>query len=571
MRQLYLLLATFPILFASNTKAQDVANFTFTIGANATVSFTNTSVINGSADRKAVWYFGDGTQQATGVLANTQHHYNNNGAYNACLKIYKYTGEHDSVVTADVCKTINIQSIEEDNCKAEFEVGSNDSAFTRLFVAQPWHNNNKKAEQICWNFGDNNDTCINYNTSSTLNYAVYHTYKEQGTYSVCVTVKYQGGCSAHFCREIKIAGTGTCKTEYRTEAENASPLSKYFIAQPLHSLQKKPVRICWKFGDGKDTCVQYVTSPGQHYVVKHEYAHAGRYEVCVKVLFEGGCEAHYCREETVTEPAPHSDTCFVNINEVAATYSRRERKFYVGLTPGKVPLKTCWRFGDGTDSCVTLSHPLKEHELTMAHEYPAPGRYELCAKVWYDGGCEALKCRVVEIAAANSNLCGGYMTDSLIAIRSVSFKGFSIMNANDHVISWRWSFGDGSFADGKEARHEYEKGGNYPVCLFIKTDFGCETKICKTIGVRGGDNEAQLQLSPNPVAGILHAVFKSTLKEEVTVRIYNANGLLVKIYTRNVIVGTNTWDFDLSTLSTGLYSVIVQSPHQLANAIIFKQ
>jgi hypothetical protein len=207
----------------------------------------------------------------------------------------------------------------------------------------------------------------------------------------------------------------------------------------------------------------------------------------------------------------------------------------------------------------------------MVHQYPAPGRYESCAKVWYDGGCEALKCRVVEIAAANTNLCGGYMTDSLIAIRSVLFKGFSIMNANDHVISWRWSFGDGSFADGREARHEYEKGGNYPVCLFIKTDLGCETKICKTISVRGGDNEVQLQLSPNPVVSVLHAVFKSTLKEEVTVRIYNASGLLVKIYTRNVILGINTWDFNLSTLPTGLYSVIVQSPHQLASAIIFKQ
>jgi hypothetical protein len=70
---------------------------------------------------------------------------------------------------------------------------------------------------------------------------------------------------------------------------------------------------------------------------------------------------------------------------------------------------------------------------------------------------------------------------------------------------------------------------------------------------------------------VLHAVFKSTLKEEVTVRIYNASGLLVKIYTRNVILGINTWDFNLSTLPTGLYSVIVQSPHQLASAIIFKQ
>jgi hypothetical protein len=61
------------------------------------------------------------------------------------------------------------------------------------------------------------------------------------------------------------------------------------------------------------------------------------------------------------------------------------------------------------------------------------------------------------------------------------------------------------------------------------------------------------------------------LQEQVTINIYAANGLLLKTYSRMAFQGTNTWDMDVSTLPAGVYSVIISSPHQLANAIFFKQ
>ena len=569
MRQLYLPLTIFYTLLSCIGRTQDLANFSFTIGTSNTVSFINTSALSGG-ERKAIWYFGDGTHQITPALANTEHHYNNGGEYTVCLKIYKYTSSNDSVVTADVCKTILLTTSDQ-SCKAGFEAGTApDLRLTKIFMAQPWHSSGKKPEQICWKFGDNTDTCINYDPASPHNYAVYHTYREQGAYNVCVIIKYQGGCQADFCHQVNVGEAADCKTAYRTETPNDRPLIKYFIAQPWNSQQKKPLRICWTFGDGKDTCVQYTTAPDQHYVVKHGYAHAGRYEVCVRVLFDGGCEARYCGVDTVHEPT-HPDTCFVNVYETANTATRLERKFYAGLTPGKIPLKICWRFGDGKDSCINVSNPPTDRELIMVHAYPAPGRYELCTRVWYDGGCIAEKCRVVEIATAGTDLCGGYMIDSLIDFRTVLFRGFSMINTNDHVISWRWTFGDGTSADGQEVKHAFANGGTYTVCLSIKSDLGCETKICKRLNVQGGNQEAQLQLSPNPVTHILHVVFKSAFTEEITIRIFNANGVLVKLYTRGAVAGINSWDFDVSTLPSGVYSVIVQSTRQLANAIVFKQ
>jgi hypothetical protein len=51
----------------------------------------------------------------------------------------------------------------------------------------------------------------------------------------------------------------------------------------------------------------------------------------------------------------------------------------------------------------------------------------------------------------------------------------------------------------------------------------------------------------------------------------NANGVTVRSYVRNVIVGNNTWDIDLSTLMPGIYSFVLQSPNQLSSALFLKQ
>ena len=161
------------------------------------------------------------------------------------------------------------------------------------------------------------------------------------------------------------------------------------------------------------------------------------------------------------------------------------------------------------------------------------------------------------------------MTDSMIGPRTFKFKAFAIHNPNDPVISYRWTFGDGTSAVGPEVTHTYNAGGEYRVCLTIVTQSGCETKICNTVRVPG-NNQAILQLSPNPVINILHALFLSTHNETVTIKIINSSGVVVRTFTRPAVVGANNWDFDLATLLPGTYLFSVQSPNQQASAIFIK-
>lgn len=572
MRKFYLLLTLVAAIFFINTNAQDVAGFNFTIGPNNLVSFTNTSTLNGQSERKAYWSFGDGSQIITPALSNTQHQYTAAGSFTVCLKIYKYsnTGTIDTIITSQICKIISIQT-DSDHCAANFtDHNSNVSPLIKIFAAQPQHNNNKKPEKICWEFGDGKDTCIQYNPANASNYTAQHNYTRAGEYKVCIRIKYQGGCEAYYCREIRVGLPipDSCQADFRFEQLNATPLGKKFIPILPNAGQKKPTRICWIFGDGKDTCIQYSAGYTGNYSVNHQYTQHGNYEACVKIFYEGGCEAKKCKAVTILPPPV--DSCHLKIFQVQTNIQSLEKAFYATTSPDKIAEKICWNFGDGTDTCINLPSPLTSASLAIRHRFPSPGVYRVCAKVLYARGCTAHYCIEV-IIRNNTNICGGYFVDSLIDPRKILFKGYSIMSGQDQVVSWRWTFGDGSSGTGQDVKHEFAQGGNYEVCLYIKTSLGCETRICKKIIVRGNTSAPQLHLSPNPVSTTLHAEFQSYFQEQVNISIYNSNGLVIRSYSKNAVQGMNSWDFNLATLPAGVYSVIVASAQQMANAIFFKQ
>lgn len=576
MKKIYLLLL---LLSSSLLKAQTGVSVNFTFNPDPllnNVVFTNTSTNLGDGPKKAFWSFGDGTGQVTGGLDGATHHYASSGTYQVCLKIYKYASNtNDSVLLGSACKSVTLQQI----CTAAFQYrdslsGSPFVHYVKFFAAG-YNNANKPIREVCWSFGDGSDTCLQATASTSpaalLN--ILHKYTENGTYNVCLKIKYEGGCVAEKCNTITLTSptiADSCRAGFTVQPITATPLGRKFIAQPWHSNGKKPVRICWTFGDGKDTCIQYPSSYTGDYWVEHKYANYGQYEVCVAIKYDGGCEKRKCERVVVAQPMPPADSCTFTLNESPVATSSLERKFYIGIMNNRVAEKICWNFGDGIDTCVILSTPLNPQQLIITHRYAAPGNYTVCAKVYYAGGCVAYRCKLISITVPHSNICGGYMQDSVIAPRTIRFKGTGIHNPNDNVVSYTWTFGDGTTGSGQAATHVYAGPGRYNVCLFLKMASGCEAKICKTAGVEG-NSQPQLILSPNPVANVLTAQFFSLFQQTVTVKIFNANGLMVRSYVRNASVGANTWTFDVGALPTGVYSVIVQSPNQFATAIFFKQ
>ena len=164
----------------------------------------------------------------------------------------------------------------EATCRANFEVSyAASSPLTKKFTAIPWHSENKRPVLICWKFGDGTDTCIQYSNTNPGPYSVTHHYQQPGTYEVCVKIVYQGGCEARKCKEVIVGEF--CRADFEKLAITSAIDPHYvsFKALPWHSENKKPKKICWTFGDGKDTCIEYGPNYTGNYVVRHKYREAG--------------------------------------------------------------------------------------------------------------------------------------------------------------------------------------------------------------------------------------------------------------------------------------------------------
>ena len=525
---------------------------------------------NNKKPQRICWRFGDGRDTCINYPNNytgqyvVSHTYQHRGLYEVCVKIDYFGG-----CEARKCKEIRIGE-RPDTCRADFVKlpATVNNPLRAYFKALPSHNNNKKPQRICWRFGDGQDTCINYPNSYTGQYIVSHTYQQRGLYEVCVKIDYFGGCEARKCDNVQIGQRDSCSADFEREpVHGTSPLTVGLKALPWNNNNRKPSRICWQFGDGRDTCINYPENYSGMYNVVHHYQQPGQYEVCVRIIYYGGCEARKCKNIVV--PPPQA-VCSVRLFEITPSITSLTRGFVAipSSTPPRRPVSVCWRFGDGQDTCIMVDSTQPNLNFTIRHTYPGPGVYHACVKITYQGGCMATDCKEVVIRSAAS-ICGGFMIDSLMAPRTFKFKGFSIHAPNDEVIGYRWTFGDGTSATGREVTKTYNHGGNYEVCLMIKTRLGCETKICRTVRVPG-NNQPALVLTPNPVISVMHVNYFSTHTEQVNVKILNAMGNQVRMFTRNVNVGPNNWSHDLSNLLPGVYSYIVQSPNQLASAIFIK-
>ena len=525
---------------------------------------------NNKKPQRICWQFGDGKDTCINYPAGyngqylVYHRYNQPGRYEVCVGI-RYAGGCE----ARKCEAVIIGR--PDSCRADFErlPSATPNPLDAAFKAIPWHNNNKKPRRICWQFGDGRDTCISYPENYNGIYGIRHLYPEPGRYEVCVNIDYFGGCESRQCKGIIIQRPDSCRANFERLPLNATtPLTAGFKAIPWHNNDKKPKTICWQFGDGRDTCIQYPENYTGNYQVIHRYLQPGDYNVCVGIIYYGGCDARKCKEINIPPPPV---TCQVRLLEITPSISSLVRGFLAvpHATPARRPLRICWSFGDGEDTCIMIDPQQPLPDLMIRHTYPAPGIYRACVRILFDGGCRADDCKEVVIRSA-TNICGGFMTDSLTGPRSYRFKGFSIHAPNDEAIGFRWTFGDGSSAEGREVNHVYQQAGDYEVCLYTRTRLGCITKVCRTVRVPG-NNEPALVLTPNPVINNLHARFRSTHTEQVTIRLLNNNGVPLRTLVRNVTTGINQWDFEVGGLLPGLYSLVVQSPNQLASAIFIKQ
>lgn len=160
---------------------------TFTNTGNANLQTFNATPLN--VNWTYSWDFGDNTF-GNGVI--TTHTYTSTGTFTVCLTVT------DSALncTSTFCDTVNIPT--QSTCPVTF---TNVSLLgTQTFSAQPLSIFNT----YTWSFGDN--------TTGT-GAVTTHTYLAPGTYTVCVTMTTQLGCTSTYCDTVNVAPVGLAEQE----------------------------------------------------------------------------------------------------------------------------------------------------------------------------------------------------------------------------------------------------------------------------------------------------------------------------------------------------------------------
>ncbi|MFM7014861.1 MAG: PKD domain-containing protein [Bacteroidota bacterium] len=236
-------------------------------GCNASFSSFDSSgyiyfIPNTAPPATYLWNFGDNTTSTSSLPV---HHYNAYGTYYVCLTVQTMG------MTCTYCDTVLYYG--SSPCNANFTAYP-DSVTTGLVYFS--NNSTGNFTNAYWSFGDG--------TSSSLLNPV-HTYSQQGTYLVCLTVYNNTGCQSSYCDSVIVGNP-------------SGPCTPVFYAFPDSTIGNGVVNFglinncgnsgwtyTWNFGDG--------TSGTGLYPV-HVYQTAGTFWVCVDAVDANGNVLTWC-------------------------------------------------------------------------------------------------------------------------------------------------------------------------------------------------------------------------------------------------------------------------------------
>lgn len=418
------------------------ASFEYDITDEGSVHFFS-STEPGPGDVTSYWWsFGDGTY---GDGDDPWHEYSETGEYDVCLVVTFYDG-----CVAEYCYTIYVEvpGGGGGDCEAYFE-WEGDCLFMHFFEAV----SGVDVDHYFWNFGDGGE-------SEEANPG--HEYAEEGTYEVCLSIVTADSCEDTYCATVTVedCGSGDCFAEFEWDADELLVLFEAETDPGPGDVES----YTWDFGDG---------TTGDGASPDHEYDEPGVYTVCLTVVFSTGCIDEYCHEVEVSDGGGGGSDCDAEFSVISiepdgagwVVVFNNESTADAGV--GEV----LWYFGDGSTADT----------YDATHYYDAPGEYTVCLViVSEDGECTSEYCEEIEIGEGDGECEADFeWTDDGLTVdfTSESDAGGSI------IITYIWSFDDGTFSFDENPVHEYASPGEYEVCLSVITIDSCFDTHCETIEV----------------------------------------------------------------------------------------
>lgn len=483
-------------------------------------TFTST-IANGEVNR-FIWYFGDGSFEST--LGNTvTHEYAEAGEYTVSLITINRVNCRDSLVKANY---ISVRTVD---AKFGIPVPVVCSGSRVVFSDSSQVNNGSSIQSWQWNYGDG--------LADTFTTAPFtHSYTARGTYTVSLKVTDNNGCIDVYTSPVPVTVRKVFPSFWPMDSVKCTNNPIKFVC-PFY---EHGTTYQWDFGDGETAAVQQPL---------HAYNSEGLYRVKLKVSLQQGCEDSFILAYPVTIEDPVAkfsiSDSFRNCPPLIVNFTNESDKatgamwnfgygtaisannpshFYSypgvytatltvagrggctntaqrtievkgpkgALTYG--PLNFCqapslvtfaaittdatsfiWDFNDG--ATITNSDSL------LTHQYNDEGNFVPKLMLVDNEGCRVpvqgrdtirLKQLKARFRFADTSACSN---------GQVAFINTTL--AADSITSFRWNFGDGSYADNIEnPSHNYTSEGIYYPSLKVITVSGCTDSFTTAMPVR---------------------------------------------------------------------------------------
>ncbi|MAB80321.1 MAG: hypothetical protein CMJ89_13285 [Planctomycetes bacterium] len=373
-----------------------------------------------------VWDFGDG---ATSTAQNPTHTYTNVGTYTVSLAVDGASGQ-DTRVRTDL-------------------VVVNPVGPTAAFVTDPPGGpapltvnftdiSTGSVTGWSWRFGDGELSGDQH---------PIHTYTQQGTYGVVLTVNGpDGDDSISLAGSIVVDPPGAVAAFDATPTRGEVPLAVTFSDRSGGG----PTSFNWDFGDGTTTTLQNPT---------HTYVAVGTYTVSLATDGPSGQDTRTRTDLIVVNPmGPTADFSANPIDGPAPLTVA-----FTDLSTGNVTTYS-WRFGDGAGSGMQSPN----------HAYTTPGTYDVTLTVTGPDGTDLMaQLGLIVVSPELTRAAFGATPRTGEMPLNVSF----VDQSTGGVTNWSWDFGDGSTSTLQSPLHVYGTTGTYTVTLTSTGPQGTDTLV----------------------------------------------------------------------------------------------